>query len=156
LFGCRGRRRICVCGIFDCGREKIKAKIQHNSAQTDNVTAGIFVILYRKGGEMQVSNKIHGNVLYIMLNGELDENTAEYTRISMEKCMDSISAAQIVIDLANLRFMDSTGIGVLIGRYKKMQNKGIPIYIANPSAQAERIFKMTGLYKIMPKVGNAS
>jgi stage II sporulation protein AA (anti-sigma F factor antagonist) len=91
-----------------------------------------------------------------MLNGELDEKTADYTRISMEKCMENISAAQIVIDLANLRFMDSTGIGVLIGRYKTMQNKGVPIYIANPSAQAERIFKMTGLYKIMPKVGTAS
>jgi stage II sporulation protein AA (anti-sigma F factor antagonist) len=62
---------------------------------------------------------------------------------------------QIIIDLASLRFMDSTGIGVLIGRYKKMQARGVPIYIANPSIQAERIFKMTGLYRIMPKVGEA-
>jgi stage II sporulation protein AA (anti-sigma F factor antagonist) len=105
---------------------------------------------------MQVSNKVHGNVLYILLNGELDEKTAEYTRISMEKCMENVSVARIVIDLANLRFMDSTGIGVLIGRYKKMQSKGVPIYIANPSTQAERIFKMTGLYQIMPKINQGA
>lgn len=105
---------------------------------------------------MQVSGRLCGDVLYILLNGELDEKTAEYTRISMEKCMDGGHFVQIVIDLASLRFMDSTGIGVLIGRYKKMQARGIPIYIANPSMQAERIFKMTGLYRIMPKVGTAS
>ena len=94
-------------------------------------------------------------MLYIALDGELDEQTAEYTRVSMEKYMDKGRFAKIVIDLAALRFMDSTGIGVLIGRYKKMQARGVPIYIANPSSQAERIFKMTGLYQIMPKIGRA-
>jgi stage II sporulation protein AA (anti-sigma F factor antagonist) len=104
---------------------------------------------------MQVLTKIHKNTLYISLNGELDEKTSEYTRIAMEKCMAGTNAGQIVIDLANLSFMDSTGIGVLIGRYKKMKDKGIPIYISNPSVQAERIFKMTGLYQIMPRVREA-
>jgi len=101
---------------------------------------------------MQLKNKIHKNVLYISLDGELDEHTAEYTRINMDKIMTAAEAMQIVIDLANLKFMDSTGIGVLIGRYKKMKDKNIPIYISNPSSQAERIFKMTGLYQIMPKI----
>ena len=59
---------------------------------------------------------------------------------------------QIIIDLSELSFMDSTGIGVLIGRYKKMKDKNIPIYICNPSKHAEKIFKMTGLYEIMPKI----
>ena len=104
---------------------------------------------------MQVLTKVHKNVLYISLAGELDEKTSEYTRIAMEKCMTGITASHIIIDLANLSFMDSTGIGVLIGRYKKMKDRGVPIYIANPSVQAERIFKMTGLYQIMPKVKGA-
>ena len=59
---------------------------------------------------------------------------------------------KIVIDLSELDFMDSTGIGVMIGRYKKMKEKNIPIYICNPSPHAEKIFKMTGLYEIMPKI----
>ena len=104
---------------------------------------------------MEVLTKTHRNILCISLNGELDEKTAEYTRLAMEKCMLNSTAGQIVIDLANLAFMDSTGIGVLIGRYKKMKDKGIPIYISNPSVQAERIFNMTGLYKIMPKIKGA-
>ena len=113
---------------------------------------------------MQLKNRIHKNVLYISLDGELDEHTAEYTRINMDRMMTqhvayrsdsggmTCAVMQIVIDLANLSFMDSTGIGVLIGRYKKMKDKNIPIYICNPSSQAERIFKMTGLYQIMPKI----
>ena len=48
--------------------------------------------------------------------------------------------------------MDSTGIGVLMGRYKKMKQRGIPIFIANPSVQADKIFRMTALYEVMPKV----
>ncbi len=101
---------------------------------------------------MQLKNRIHKNVLYISLEGELDEHTAEYTRINMDRLMTSAQVMQIVIDLANLRFMDSTGIGVLIGRYKKMKDRRIPIFISNPSSQAERIFKMTGLYTLMPKI----
>jgi stage II sporulation protein AA (anti-sigma F factor antagonist) len=100
---------------------------------------------------MQVKNRTHKNTLYISLDGELDEHTAEYTRANLDQAMFQTRAAQIVIDLANLRFMDSTGIGVLIGRYKKMKERNVPIFISNPSSQAERIFKMTGLYTIMPK-----
>jgi len=66
--------------------------------------------------------------------------------------LSATQAMQIVIDLANLQFMDSTGIGVLIGRYKKMKDRNVPIFVANPSNQAERIFKMTGLYQIIPKI----
>jgi len=100
---------------------------------------------------MQVKNRMHRNTLFISLDGELDEHTAEYTRINLDAALCQTRAASVVIDLANLRFMDSTGIGVLIGRYKKMKDRNVPIYIANPSTQAERIFKMTGLYSIMPR-----
>jgi len=101
---------------------------------------------------MQLKSKLYQNSLFISLNGELDHHTAEYTRSQLDDTMLKTVAARVVIDLANLKFMDSTGIGVLIGRYKKMRDRNIPIFICNPSSQAERIFKMTGLYSIMPKI----
>ena len=101
---------------------------------------------------MNVRTKTHQGTLYISLDGELDHHTAEFTRGQLDQHMIQTRAGQIIIDLANLKFMDSTGIGVLIGRYKKMRDKNVPIYVANPSSQAERIFKMTGLYSIMPKI----
>lgn len=102
---------------------------------------------------MQVKSRIVNKTLYILLSGELDECTATNVRKNLDALLDTSSGfVQIVIDLSELTFMDSTGIGVLIGRYKKMREQNKPIFITNPSRNAERIFKMAGLYDIMPKI----
>ncbi len=101
---------------------------------------------------MQIKHRIYENTLYVVLSGELDEHSAYNARIGLDEIFDMPKFKQIIIDLSELDFMDSTGIGVLIGRYKRMKDKNIPIFICNPSSHAERIFKMTGLYDIMPKI----
>ncbi len=101
---------------------------------------------------MQIKSRVAGGALYVLLCGELDEHSAAYTRITLDEIFDKPDFKKIIIDLSELSFMDSTGIGVLIGRYKRMKDRDIPIYITNPSSHAEKIFKMTGLYDIMPKI----
>ena len=101
---------------------------------------------------MHIKSKIYNGTLYVILSGELDEHSASHTRITLDDIFSGGEFHQIIIDLSELEFMDSTGIGVLIGRYKKMKSRNIPIFISNPSNQAEKIFKMTGLYDIMPKI----
>lgn len=101
---------------------------------------------------MHIKSKISNGTLYVVLSGELDEYSASHTKITLDDIFSGGEFGQIIIDLSELDFMDSTGIGVLIGRYKKMKNRNIPIYICNPSRQAEKIFKMTGLYELMPKI----
>ncbi|MBQ7603205.1 MAG: anti-sigma factor antagonist [Clostridia bacterium] len=101
---------------------------------------------------MQIQSKLYKDILYLSLSGELDENSAGYVRANLDEQMSSNFYKQIIIDLSQLDFMDSTGIGVLLGRYKKMKQRGIPIYISNPSKQADKIFRMSALYDIMPKI----
>lgn len=102
---------------------------------------------------MQVKSRIVNRTLYILLSGELDEYTAQTVRKTLDTLLDTQKGfVQIVMDLSELTFMDSTGIGVLIGRYKKMKELDKPIFITNPSRNAERIFKMAGLYELMPKI----
>lgn len=102
---------------------------------------------------MQLKSKVHNNSLYILLIGELDEANAPYVRNSLDQMLDREKGFnKVIIDLSQLDFMDSTGIGVMLGRYKKLQSRNIPIYIINPSRQAEKIFQMAGLYDIMPKI----
>lgn len=84
--------------------------------------------------------------------GELDEHSAYHSRIELDDMFGENGFNQVIIDLSELDFMDSTGIGVLIGRYKKLKDRKIPIFICNPSSHAEKIFKMTGLYELMPKI----
>ena len=101
---------------------------------------------------MQIQGKVVDCVLYVLVKGELDECAAVYCREEMDKMFDQKGFSQVVIDLSGLDFMDSTGIGMLIGRYKRLKERNIPIYICNPSRQAEKIFKMSGLYQLMPKI----
>ena len=101
---------------------------------------------------MNIKSKVYNNTLYVLLCGELDEHSATHTKIILDDVFNGSDFNQIIIDLSELEFMDSTGIGVLIGRYKKMKDRNVPIYICNPSTHAEKIFKMTGLYEIMPKI----
>ena len=102
---------------------------------------------------MQIKTKLHNQALYVLLIGELDECCAPYVRSNLDNVFDNEKRFnKVVFDLSQLDFMDSTGIGVMIGRYKKLQTRNIPIYIINPSRQAEKIFQMSGLYDIMPKI----
>lgn len=102
---------------------------------------------------MQIKSRIVNKTLYVLLSGELDEYTAPNVRKNLDILLETQKGfVQIVMDLSELSFMDSTGIGVLIGRYKKMREVNKPIFISNPSRNAERIFKMSGLYDIMPKI----
>lgn len=101
---------------------------------------------------MKVKSRVYSGTLYLLISGELDEHSASYVRGEMDKSFTNNDFNQIIIDLSELDFMDSTGIGVLLGRYNLMKEKNIPIYICNPSKHAEKIFKMTGLYQLMPKI----
>ena len=102
---------------------------------------------------MQIKSRVVNKTLYILLSGELDEYTAQSVRKNLDILLETQKGfIQIVMDLSELTFMDSTGVGVLIGRYKKMRECNKPIFITTPSRNAERIFKMSGLYEIMPKI----
>mgnify|MGYP002522409925 CR=1 FL=1 len=101
---------------------------------------------------MQVTSQEINDTLVISLAGELDEHSANYVRDLMDNLMSKSNARQVIVDLGQLDFMDSTGIGVMIGRYKKMKSRGIPIFVTNPSKQIDKIFMMTALYDVMPKI----
>lgn len=101
---------------------------------------------------MNIEHKILGETLYIGLAGELDESCASFVRDTIDAVCERNRAKKVVFDLSRLSFMDSTGIGVLIGRYKKLKVRSVPILIASPSDAVDRILKLTGIYDIMPKI----
>ena len=101
---------------------------------------------------MIIKNQLINNNLYIELIGELDECTAKYTKDSLDKILLDYKYNSVIFELSKLDFMDSTGIGVLLGRYKKLQGINKNIYICNPKSTTEKIFRMSGIYEIMPKI----
>ena len=101
---------------------------------------------------MEIKYKKTAEVLKIYINGELDECTASNVKDILDKIiLDNLSTQKVVMNLSGVSFMDSTGIGLLIGRYKKLQRYGIPMYVINPTLTADRILQMSGVYSLIPK-----
>ena len=101
---------------------------------------------------MDIKFNLTDNTLYVSLIGELDDCTSSFTRDAIDEKLRNYNYQNVVFDMSNLTFMDSTGIGVLIGRYKYLKNKNVSTYISNPTSTIEKIFKMSGIYEIMPKI----
>lgn len=98
---------------------------------------------------MYVEFEDDGDKLIVTLTGELDHHSAEEVRIKIDDKIDRASTSKVIMDFANVNFMDSSGIGVIIGRYKKISMKKGTICIANAKGSVERIFELSGLYKII-------
>ncbi len=101
---------------------------------------------------MEVYSKYEGSNLIFNLVGELDEHSAEIVRTRIDCTVAQNNFNDVILDLSRLAFMDSTGIGVIIGRYKLIKQKGKRLFVKNPSITVDKIFKMSGLYQIISKI----
>ena len=72
---------------------------------------------------------------------------------SLDKILEKLSPmSEVIFDFKNVGFMDSTGIGVIVGRYKKYRPNFLTFVIKNPNKTVDRILKMTGIYSLIPKL----
>ena len=100
---------------------------------------------------MTVSYNENGGSLCIELFGELGHHEAIDAMENISALYECVIPKEVILDLGGLSFMDSTGVGLLIGRYKKLNEYCIPAFIKGASASCERVIELAGLYGIMPK-----
>lgn len=101
---------------------------------------------------MDIKYRKSDNNLTLYIYGDLDEYSASKAREIIDKVIiDNINTSKVIFDLSGLSFMDSTGIGLLIGRYKKLKQFNLPSYITGASMNTEKVLALAGLYNIMPK-----
>lgn len=87
--------------------------------------------------------------LIVFMMGELDHHSAEEVRSKIDDRLDRESINKLILDFKDVSFMDSSGIGVVIGRYKKIvTNKG-SICIVNVNSSVKRVFDLSGMFKII-------
>ena len=102
---------------------------------------------------MKIQTARSGSRLVIKLCGEMDEYSAAQVRTACDDIIDrNKTAGSIVIDLADVAFMDSTDIGFLIGRYKKAGKMGIKLAVRSPNFAADKVLSLAGIYTLIPKV----
>ena len=88
----------------------------------------------------------------VNLSGELDVSTSDKLKEYLHKLADQ-EMLDMKINLENLEYIDSTGLGVMIGVLKKLKVGNKEIYIINPRSNVRKIFNITGLDKIFKVEG---
>ncbi|MGE5494319.1 MAG: anti-sigma factor antagonist [Burkholderiales bacterium] len=101
---------------------------------------------------MHIQVKRQSDYITAFLYGELDHHSADFVKSQLDEIIAKYRNANLILDLKNLSFMDSSGLGVLLGRYKKLKAHGSSMYIKNASRQIEKVFDVSGIYKIIKKI----
>lgn len=95
--------------------------------------------------EYQRDNK----VLIFKITDELDHHTVEKIRRKADFEIEKYIPRKVILDFNNVTFMDSAGIGLILGRYKNISILGGKLEVVNVSAQVIKILNMSGLSRLI-------
>lgn len=99
---------------------------------------------------MNVTIEASGNVVIAYLIGEIDHHTAGDVRDKIDSIITYKKPLHLIIDFRNVTFMDSSGIGLVMGRYRLMRgiNPSSDLEVKNVSVQTKKIMELAGLGRI--------
>ncbi len=98
---------------------------------------------------MEVNVRKINNSLYISLDGEIDHHEAAKIRDGLDDLIFEERPLELIFDFSKIRFMDSSGLGLVLGRYRIIKELGGSVKIVGASEQLEKIFIMSGVDKIV-------
>lgn len=90
-----------------------------------------------------------GSTLIVRLPRELDHHVATEIREEADRYLEAGALSEIVFDFSETEFMDSSGIGMIMGRYRMIHLMGGKVLACHLHKQVHRIFQMSGLEKIV-------
>lgn len=99
---------------------------------------------------MELTFSKQSKTLLVNINGEIDHHTCEQLRTQTQNALEKIRGTHIIFLFQDVTFMDSSGIGAIIGRYKSVSHLGGRVAVVAPSPQMERIFALSGIQKLIP------
>ena len=89
------------------------------------------------------------STLVVELGGEIDHHSAVAVRTEIDAEIKNLAPRKTVIDLSDIDFMDSSGLGLIMGRYNLMQKLGGELTVRNPNRRIVDIFELAGLGRIV-------
>lgn len=97
---------------------------------------------------INAANNTENNAWEFTLAGEIDISNAEGFKTKLEDAMAEVRQ-NITIDLSELNYIDSTGLGVIIGVYSAIKKDGFCIKVLNPRDNVRKLLTISGLDKIL-------
>ncbi len=89
-------------------------------------------------------------LLVLKITEEIDDHKVQEIRRKADYEMERYMPRKVVFDFDSVTFMDSAGIGLIIGRYKFANMIGAKLEISNLGQSVKRIFEMSGILKLIP------
>lgn len=83
--------------------------------------------------------------LIVRLTGDIDHHSAPGIREEIDRELDRIRPKKLILDLGSTDFMDSSGLGLILGRLRKTQEQGTALVLANPSVPILKILRLAGV-----------
>ena len=99
----------------------------------------------------QVHYELQGQSLIVYVTKELDHHAVIDLRATSDKLIQAGNVKHIIFDFSDVDFMDSSGIGLIMGRHKKVMFLGGKTAVTGVGKNIDRIFLMSGLYQIVEK-----
>ena len=97
---------------------------------------------------MNATIECSGELVIAYLVGELDHHTVREIREALDKVISLRKPKHVIIDFKNVSFMDSSGIGLVLGRYQLLQAFRATLEIRNVSPRTKKIFELAGIGSI--------
>ncbi len=97
---------------------------------------------------MSVEITVNGGVMTAYLSGEIDHHSAAATRKQIDDSADLNMPELLILDFTRVSFMDSSGIGLVMGRYRNLAPRGTKLHITGTSPQIYKVMKLSGLQKL--------
>lgn len=97
---------------------------------------------------MAVEISVKGEVITAFLSGEIDHHSAAEMREKIDSAIETNMPSLLVIDFGGVSFMDSSGIGLVMGRYRNLQNSGAKLQITGASPQISKVMQLAGINRL--------
>ncbi len=97
---------------------------------------------------MSVKISVKGEVVTAYLGGELDHHSAREMREAIDASIELNMPSLLVLDFSGVSFMDSSGIGLVMGRYRNLQPTGAQLHITGTSPQITKVMRLSGIERL--------
>ncbi len=98
---------------------------------------------------MEIRTEYIGTTLVVKLSGEIDQSCAGEIRNDIDRELQLRHVKNLILDFAGVTFMDSSGIGMILGRYKQIKARDGKTMIIRTQPQVDRVLELSGLKKII-------
>lgn len=97
---------------------------------------------------MSVEISVKGEVTTAYISGEIDHHSAAVIRADIDNAVELNMPSLLVLDFTGVSFMDSSGIGLVMGRYRNLSRCGAKLHITGVSPQIYKVMKLSGIEKL--------